>query len=224
MRRDAASLVDPGNRALRFEIEVLLAAHPQFALEIQRTGFDRRCVAPSQPQRSGMKTPRKDRVLDGQDGRQRLVFHRHAAGATLRRIERFTEHPGDGLAVVRHLGWEERFIVPVGSRIAFARNVSAGENRGDAWFRQGGGNIQTSDQGMRVRREHRPGMQRTRKTQQQIVRVESIARHVPARALMGDRLSGNASSDLQAAASRRSQRNLATRLLATAKRYSAEPR
>ena len=69
---------------------------------------------------------------------------------------------------------------------------------------------------MRMRREHGPGVQRAGKTEQQIVGVKSIACHVLARALMRHGLSGDLSGHLQAAASRRSHRNLATKLLATA--------
>ncbi len=42
MRRHAAGFIQPCNRALRFQIEVLLAADLQFAFEAQRAGLDHR--------------------------------------------------------------------------------------------------------------------------------------------------------------------------------------
>ena len=59
MRRHAAGFIHPGNRALRFEIEMFLSADLQFAFEMQRAGLDHRRIAASQPQRSGVKTLRQ---------------------------------------------------------------------------------------------------------------------------------------------------------------------
>jgi hypothetical protein len=216
MRRHAAGLIHPGNGALRFQIEMLLSADPQFTIYVQRAGLNHRRISPSQPQRSRVKTFGQNCVFDAKDGGKRLAIDRYFARATLRRIQSFAQNPCHGLAVVCHLGWEQRFVVPVGSRIALARNVRDGKNSGDSRFRQGRRNIQRLYERMRMRRKHRPGMQRARKTEQQIVGIKSVARHMIARAFMRDRLSGYRSGHLQAAASRRSHRNLATKLLATA--------
>ena len=123
MRRDAAGFIHPCNGALRFQIEVLLSADLQFAFYVQRAGLNYRRIPASQPQRRGVKTSGQNRVFDGEDGGKRLVIHRYFAGAALRRIQSLAQNPCHGLAVVRHLRWEQRFVVPVGSRIAFARNV-----------------------------------------------------------------------------------------------------
>ena len=134
MRRHAASFVHPRDRALRFQIKVLLAADLQFAFEMQGAGLEYRSIAARQPQRRGVEAIRQDRVFNGEDRRQWLVFHRHAGGAALRRFQRLSEYPDHRLAVIHHLSRKQRFIVPVGSRIALARNVARGEYGGDARF------------------------------------------------------------------------------------------
>src|ERR1700733_166346 len=100
MRGYTAGFVHPGDGALRFEIKMLLPADLQLALEAQRARLDHRGIAPSQQQRSGVKTFRRDRVLDGENRRERLISNQHFACATLRRIESLPQDPGNGVAVI----------------------------------------------------------------------------------------------------------------------------
>src|SRR3984957_13557842 len=123
MRSHAAGFIHPGDGALRFEIKMLLPADLHVACEVQRAGPDHGSIAPSQPQRSEVKTFRQDRILVGENRRERFIVNQHFAGATLRRIESLSENPRNGLAVIDGLSWEERFVVPVGSRIALAWNI-----------------------------------------------------------------------------------------------------
>ena len=171
-----------------------------------------------------MKTSREDRIFDGQDGGQRFIVHQYACRPALRRIQRLAQNPGHRLAMIGDLGGEERLIVPVRSGIALAGNILSGKNRRDVWLQQRRGCIQRLHESMSVGREHWPGVQRVRKPRDEIVSIQSFTRDVLARAFMRNGLPCNSGSSLQAAASRRSHRNLAIRLFETASRYSADPR
>ena len=134
MRRHAAGFIQPRNRALRFQIKMLLAADLQFAFETQGARFDHRRIAASQPQRSGVKTSGLDRIFDGQDCGERFVFSRDARCAPLRRLQGFAQNPRYRLAVIHHFAREKRFIVTIRTRVALAWNVARGKNGDDARF------------------------------------------------------------------------------------------
>jgi hypothetical protein len=110
--------------------------------------------------------------------------------------------------------------VAIGSRIAFARDVGSGEDRSNSRLGQGGCGIQGCNAGMGVWSENRPCMQSSRKTCEQIVRIQRFAGYVSARAFVGNGLS----LDAYATPSFHSHQNFSTRLFATSRRYSAEPR
>ena len=80
MRGHAAGFIQPGDGALRFQIEVLLPADAAARLR-NAAGWTRSPTASPRAMRSGagVKTSREDRIFDGEDRGQRLVFHRHAA-------------------------------------------------------------------------------------------------------------------------------------------------
>ena len=82
-------------------------------------------VAALDAERSAVEASGRDRLVDSEDGRQRLVRGSHTGGPTLRGIERVAEHPGYGLRVVRDLVGEQRLVVTIGAGVAFAGNVGA---------------------------------------------------------------------------------------------------
>ncbi len=72
MNRDEPRFINPGERCLRLEIEMLLTADLQLAFEPDRTRLDARGVAIGDSQRLVEEAARLDRLFDRQNGRQRL--------------------------------------------------------------------------------------------------------------------------------------------------------
>jgi hypothetical protein len=84
VHRHAAGFVEPGDRGVRLEIEVLLAADGELAVETERALLDGRHVAARQAQRVGQKAAGLDRLRDAENGRTRFVGGDHAARAAPR--------------------------------------------------------------------------------------------------------------------------------------------
>ena len=193
LRDDAARLVDPGDRRLRFQIEVLLAADRQLAVDAQRGchTLERGRIAARKTEAVRQETPRVNRLLDRQDGRQRVVFHDDACGAALRRFQRLAEHPRHGLAVIHHLGGKQWLVMTRWTTIGLAWRIARAERRHDARLLERRRGIQARHARMRVRSRHRPRVQQVRKARDEIVRVHRAAGHVAARALVRKRLTGD---------------------------------
>src|SRR5262245_62422308 len=107
MGGDAAGLIHPCDRGLRFQVEVLLASNGQFSVDAQCAGVDRGNITARQTESVRKETAGVDGLLDRQDRGQRLIFDVNPRGAPLRGLERFAEDPRDRLPVEHHLAWEE---------------------------------------------------------------------------------------------------------------------
>ncbi len=138
-----AALVDVGQRRLSFEIEVLLPADLHFPREATgRLGDGRRDARVSVEGLDDQLVIRErllvDRVLDGEDRVLRFGVDHHSGGGAAGEQLRLGEHPGDGLAVVLDLAWEERLVLPSGSDIGYAGDVGFTQH-GDHAGHLGGG-------------------------------------------------------------------------------------
>jgi hypothetical protein len=132
VHRDAAGFVQPGDRRLRLEIEMLLATDDEFAFEAERAPLDHRHVAAGEAQRVGQKAAGVDRLLDAENRRKRFVGGDDAVRAALRVVQRVGEHPRDRLAMKHDLAREQRFVVAARSAVAFACHIGRGERGDDA--------------------------------------------------------------------------------------------
>ena len=195
---------------------MLLPADGKLAFELQRAaGYRTAGVAALQRVRPGMEALRRNRIFYGENRGQRLVVDIHARGAALRRVQGLPQHPRDRLPMIHHLRGKQRLIAAIGARIAVARHVGRAQRGRHARCGQRRRYIQLPHQGVRVRRHHGPRVQHLREAAHQIVRVQRLAGHVPARAFVRDRLP----SDLHAATPVCcSHWNFANRLCASASR------
>ena len=129
---DEAGLVDPRERRLRLEIEMLLTADPQFAFDAQRTRLDDRRVAVRDREGLVEEAACVNRLLDRQNGRQRLEFDDDPFGAEPRGFDRVAQHPRNRLVIEQHFGRKKRLIVTVRAAVAFAGHVALGEHGDDS--------------------------------------------------------------------------------------------
>src|SRR6516165_8696365 len=106
MDSDSAGLVEPGDRALRFEIKMFLPTDKELAGKSQRTPLHCRNVAARHPQRARQETSRRNGFLNREDRRKRLIIRAHKLSSVPCRLQRFPQHPGDRLAMKHHLRWE----------------------------------------------------------------------------------------------------------------------
>src|SRR5436190_23524574 len=123
--RHAAGFVAPRNGAVRLQVEMLLAAYHELAVEFQGTRLDDRRVTIGKPEGASEETAHGNRVLNGENRRQGFVFDVDPLGAEARSFESLAQHPGDGLLVKHYFGREYRFVVAAGSSVAFARNIGS---------------------------------------------------------------------------------------------------
>src|ERR1039458_14519 len=77
-------------------------------------------IAAANREGTGVKAGGGNGGFDREDGGERAVLHLNGGGAELSGLERFAEHPGNGLGVELHDAREEGLIVADGSGIAFA--------------------------------------------------------------------------------------------------------
>ena len=77
---DESCLIYPRERRLGFEIEMLLAADPQLALDTSGARIDRSSIAIDDPKLIGKEAAGLDGLLDRKDGRQRLERRCYARG------------------------------------------------------------------------------------------------------------------------------------------------
>jgi hypothetical protein len=163
---------------------VLLAADDELAGEPQRARVEHRDVTVDDPQRRGEIAAGIDRLLDRKNRRQRREAGLHALGSLSCGVERAAQHPRNRLVEVHHLAGKHRFVVPVRAGVAFARHVGAGQDRDHIGLVECGRRVERRERRVRVRRDYRPRVQQSRMPRNRIVRVQRLAGHVPARALV----------------------------------------
>ena len=172
---------------------MLLPADLQLAIEVQRARFDDRYVAVRDAMLVGEVAAGLDRLLDGENRGQRLILRQHAGRAEARGLDGFRQHPRHRLVVIHHFHGKQRLVVPVGARVPLARHVRVGEHPHNARRRHGRRDVEPGHQRVRVRRQHRPGVQQIRKPAGEVVGIERLAGDVLARALVRKRLAGQSS-------------------------------
>ena len=96
MRQDAAIFVQPGDRALGFQIEMFLSADLQFALKMQRAGLDSTRRRPGQSSAERNENCPQVSVLDARIAGSGVVCDSHAAGPALRSINNFARTHATG--------------------------------------------------------------------------------------------------------------------------------
>ena len=211
-------LVEPCDRRLGFQIEVFLPADRQLAGEMQRARVDAPTRRRGDAMLLGEEAVRPRSPARCQDRGQRLVLRRDARRAAPRRVQRLAPAPTPPAGCETSPRWEtaaRRGVfapvspspgtsasrqhrhtpaprAPGADRATVTRACACGASTGQAWSRFG----------------NRP---------HEVVGVERVTRHVPARALVRKRRAGDASC-------RCSHQNFSTRLLDTSRRYSFEPR
>ena len=119
----AAGLVNPGDAGLRFQVEVLLAADRDLALDAQRARLDDGDVAARQVEKVREIAVGVDGLLDREDRGKRLVRRRHPGGAPLCGVERVGQDPRNRLPVKHDLARKQRLVVAIRAAVAFARHV-----------------------------------------------------------------------------------------------------
>ena len=181
---ELAALVVVRQRGVGLEIEVLLAEVLVVTLEDMRRrsqcGLD---VASTRDPGCPLEGSRLDRLGDGDQRGKRLVVDLYRRGAEPGRLRRLAEHPADGVAVVHDLGREQRFVEEAAGLVD-AGHVVGGEHVHDSVHRERGVRRQGDDARMGVRGLHRPGRQRVRPADGDVVRVLGRAGHMPDRALV----------------------------------------
>ena len=149
-----------------------------------------------------------DRLLDREDRGQRLV--RRGARARRRVCAASSVSPSTHATGWR---WNITSRGKSGSswraapRVALARHVGARQHRDDARLVERRGDVERGEPRVRVRRQHRPGVQQAGKAPGQVVGVERLAGDVAARALVRHRPARRSSC------ARPSHQNFSTRLL-----------
>ena len=138
MHADEAGFVYPGDRGLRFQIEMFLAADAQLALDMELARVDARHVSARDTVLSGEKAVALYGFFQREDRRQRLIIDRHTCGALPRGLDSVAEHPRDRLMVIHHFGGKQRLVVAARARVAFARHIRIGQNPGHAGHLRGG--------------------------------------------------------------------------------------
>ena len=113
-----------------------------------------------------------DRLVDGENRRQRLVLGDDAGGAALRVVECLGQHPRDGLVVEHDLARKQRLVAPGRAGVSLTRHVGARQHRHHARHLQRGCGVERQQPRMRVRRKHGPRVEQARIARQQVVGVE----------------------------------------------------
>src|SRR6202035_2010228 len=95
---------DTREGALRFQVEMFLAADGEFSAETMWTGRDgRERIAAPDTRRRGMIAVGRYGVLDGQDRSQCPILGFASRGAEFGRFERLAQHPRNRLTMMHDL-------------------------------------------------------------------------------------------------------------------------
>nr|BFE73668.1 hypothetical protein GCM10020092_069690 [Actinoplanes digitatis] len=184
LHEDLPGLVDERQRAVRLQVEVLLAGELEVAAEDPRgacqAGLD---VAAQDLRRGALEAARGDRLPDGHVRRQRLHVDLDGGRAQPRRLERLGEHPADGVAEEHHLVREERLVV-LDAGVVDTGHVGGGEHADHAGHAQRRFDPQRGDPGVCPRHLHGVRVQHVLGPVDQVVGVQRRAGDVQRRALV----------------------------------------
>ncbi len=171
-----AVVVAIGERGVGLEVEVLLAADAQLALEAVRRVAQRGLgVAAVQAIAVGEEAAGGNRVLDRPHRRQRFVVDADRAGREARGLLGLGDHPGNRLAGEADLGGKQRLVVPRRARVVLAGHVGGGEHGDHADRRERGAGVDRYDPRVRSGCLDRPGVGDVRDIGPQIVDVAGRA-------------------------------------------------
>ena len=183
-----ARLVDLGERAVRLEVEVLLAGEVELAAEdAWRRGERRLDVAALHQRPAALEAVGGDRLAHRHDGGQRLVVDLDRQGPEPGGLEGLGEHPAHGLPVEHHLGREQRLVAPA-ARVVVPRHVVGREHTHHPGHGEGGCRAQAGHPGVGVGCLHRMGVQHAPGAPDEVVGVERLPGDVQGRGLVGHRL------------------------------------
>ena len=176
---DTAILFRDGVGDLALEIELLLAADGELALQSMRRAGNRprRITAREVQGRRDERLPTLG-LLRSEHSRQLLVAHLRLARGTSGGIIRFRDHGEYRLADILHdpLG-KDRVVVGDGAAVVLSRDVLRRQHRHHAWRVMHGGEVDGPDHRVRMRRQSQGGMQRTRQLRD-VIDIGRLARHV----------------------------------------------
>ncbi|MDQ3035844.1 MAG: hypothetical protein M3Y87_25800 [Myxococcota bacterium] len=206
VRHDAsgAALVHVRDRRLHLEIELLLTADEELAVETMRRLLERaRHITARDALDVGEERARLDRLLDRDDRGARRVLRDHAGGAELGGLLGLREHPRDGHPVEEDLGarfddglgvavgrgraWEERLVAPARAGVVLAGHVVDRQHLHDARHLHRGRDVEAIEPRVRVRRHDRPRREHARHARREVIGVERGSGDVVLRALVRDR-------------------------------------
>ena len=187
LHEDLAVLVDQGQRGVGLQVEVLLAADFEVAAEPVRCLLQPggRVAAADRPL-VALVAPGLDGVVHADERGQRLVVDLDPGRALSGRLQRLAENPADRVPVEHDLGGEQRLVVLLAG-VVESGHVLRGQYPDHAGHVIGRPGAQPGDQGVRVRRLDRPGVQRAERAPDQVLGVQRGAGDVQVRALVGDR-------------------------------------
>jgi hypothetical protein len=180
-------------RDLALEVEVLLAADREFARDPVGAGGDRGVgVAAAQAHRRQHVRLRLQRLLDGEDGRQRLDLAAHPGRGLAGPAMTVGDHERDHLAHVQHLAvGEDGFVVGRRGEVPVGGDVGRREHRDHARHGQRGAGIDAQQPAVGDRAEDRSRVQRVGR-QRHVVDEAGLAGDVRAGALVRPRAAGDA--------------------------------
>ena len=181
---DLAVLVDVRQRAVRLEVEVLLAGELELAAEhVVGPGEGGLDVAAFELRLRPLEALGLDGLAYGHERRQRLVLDVDREGAEPGSLQCLAEHPADRVAEEHDLAGEQRFVV-LDAGIIDAGDVIGGEHANDAGHIERGFRTQPGDARVGVRRLQRIGVQAVLGTADEIVGIERGAGDVQRRGLV----------------------------------------
>ena len=172
-------------RDLAFQIEMLLPANGELALQPMRRG-GQRSGGVAAPHRDGgqHEALRRHRLFDGQHRRQRRDVELDLARRMARRLHGVGDDQADHLAGVLHgVAGEHRFVLDEGGQHRVTGNVGGQHDGAHAGARQRRRGIDAEQPAMRDGREDRRGMQRAARLGQ-VVHIGRQPLHLGARAFV----------------------------------------
>ena len=184
---DLPVLVDQGQRGLRLQVEVLLAADLELTAEpvdgpFQPSGD----VAAADRSLVALIAAGLDGVVHGDQRGQRLVVGLDLGGALPGRLQGLAEHPAHPVVVVHDLAGEQRLVVFLAG-VVEAGHVVRGQHPHHAGHLVGGLDAQAGDPRVRVRGLDRPGVQRAERAADQVLGVQRVAGDMQVGALVRHR-------------------------------------
>jgi len=126
--QDAACFIEPGDGALCFQIEVLLAAYIELAGEPKSAAVKRGYVSPIDMQGTGVKTGGGNGLLDCHNRGERFILGPDKGGTQTRGLQGVSQNPGDGLLVIHDFVWEKRLVMPIAAGLIFTGHIGRGQD------------------------------------------------------------------------------------------------